>query len=192
MTKSSGQKPINPPSAVIHAPFGAQSTEPSLARKTRLVAGVDGSDSSTMVLHWAAALAETNNAEIDAVLAWQFPIGLGWPAGWGYGSRADDAQPNAEAVLAEAVERAYGPTKPHGLRVIAREGNPAAVLIEASTEAALLVVGSRGHGGFAGLLLGSVSRHCTEHAHCPVLVIHGNQEPPPISPGAVPSVATAR
>lgn len=181
MTRSNGQTPTDPQSAGTHAPMSEQSAERAAMPQVRIVVGVDGSDASTMVLHWAASLAEANNAELDAVLAWQFPVGLGWPAGWGVGSRAQDAQPNAEAALAEAVERAYGPAKPHGLRMIARQGNPAGVLIEASADAALLVVGSRGHGGFAGLLLGSVSRNCAEHAHCPVLVVHGDQEPPPIS-----------
>lgn len=60
-----------------------------------------------------------------------------------------------------------------------REGNAARVLLEASQGARMLVVGSRGHGGFTGLLLGSVSAACTEHAACPVLVLHGTTPPPP-------------
>ncbi len=58
------------------------------------------------------------------------------------------------------------------MRLIAQEGNPAKVLIDRSTGAQMLVVGSRGHGGFAGLLLGSVSSKCPEHAHCRVLIVH--------------------
>jgi nucleotide-binding universal stress UspA family protein len=61
------------------------------------------------------------------------------------------------------------------MRLIAQEGNPAKVLIDRSTGAQMLVVGSRGHGGFAGLLLGSVSSKCAEHAHCPVLIVHGSR-----------------
>jgi nucleotide-binding universal stress UspA family protein len=60
-----------------------------------------------------------------------------------------------------------------------REGHPSAVLVAASTGADLLVVGSRGHGGFVGMLVGSVSTACVEHAHCPVLVTHGEPVPAP-------------
>jgi len=56
------------------------------------------------------------------------------------------------------------------------EGRPAAVLVDESQGADLLVVGSRGHGGFAGLLLGSVSQQCAHHAACPVVIVHGKPE----------------
>ncbi|MDQ1560876.1 MAG: hypothetical protein QOE85_217, partial [Actinomycetota bacterium] len=52
------------------------------------------------------------------------------------------------------------------------EGNADEILIEQSRGAEMLIVGSRGHGGIAGVLLGSVSAKCAEHAHCPVLIIH--------------------
>jgi nucleotide-binding universal stress UspA family protein len=73
----------------------------------------------------------------------------------------------------------FGGRRPPGLRTDVREGNAARVLLEASEGARMLVVGSRGHGGFAGLLLGSVSAACAEHASCPVLVLHGTTPPPP-------------
>ena len=89
------------------------------------------------------------------------------PAGW-------DPSGDAERVCRSAVETAFGDDLPGGLTVMPREGRPAAVLIEASSDARMLVVGSRGHGGFTGLLLGSVSAACAEHALCPVFIVRGD------------------
>lgn len=73
------------------------------------------------------------------------------------------------------MKEVFAAERPAGMRLIVQEGNPAKVLIDHSTGAQMLVVGSRGHGGFAGLLLGSVSSKCAEHAHCPVLIVHGTR-----------------
>jgi nucleotide-binding universal stress UspA family protein len=81
-------------------------------------------------------------------------------------------------ALDETVQAAFGDQPLPGLRREVREGGAARVLIEASRGATMLVVGSRGHGGFTGLLLGSVSSNVAEHAPCPVLIIHGDQPPP--------------
>jgi nucleotide-binding universal stress UspA family protein len=64
------------------------------------------------------------------------------------------------------------------MNLVVREGNPAHVLLESSAGAMMLVVGSRGRGGFAGLILGSVSAAVAEHASCPVLVVHGDKPVP--------------
>jgi nucleotide-binding universal stress UspA family protein len=80
---------------------------------------------------------------------------------------------DGRAVLADAVTAVFGNDVPPTLRQLVREGNPATVLRDETKDAQMLVVGSRGHGGFAGLLLGSVSANCAEHTQCPVLVIHG-------------------
>jgi nucleotide-binding universal stress UspA family protein len=64
------------------------------------------------------------------------------------------------------------------LRLVLRQGLPAKVLLDESRGATMLIVGSRGHGGFAGLLLGSVSANCAEHATSPVMVIHGDRPTP--------------
>ncbi|OZC75284.1 hypothetical protein CH251_11015 [Rhodococcus sp. 06-462-5] len=77
-----------------------------------------------------------------------------------------------QRALAEATAAAFGTDLPAGLKQVARQGSAAKALLEASHDAEILVVGSRGHGGFVGLLLGSVSSQCAEHAHCPVLVVH--------------------
>ena len=72
------------------------------------------------------------------------------------------------------MEAVLGADRPADFETVIVEGNPAEVLVHRSEGARVLVVGSRGHGGFAGLLLGSVSSACAERAHCPVLVVHGN------------------
>jgi nucleotide-binding universal stress UspA family protein len=140
----------------------------------RIVVGVDGSANSELALRWAARLAADFGARLEAVTAWDFP------ASYGFGSVPQDWDPAGDMrkVLDETVRAVFGDHPPAGLQQQVREGGAAQVLIEASQGAIMLVVGSRGHGGFAGLLLGSVSANVAEHASCPVLVIHGDQGPP--------------
>lgn len=139
----------------------------------RIVVGVDGSAGSEAALRWALAHARQMNASVEAVAAWQYPDMYGYS--WGYlPSMPDggDFSASAEKVLEEAVARVkdqVSTTTAVTTRVI--EGHPAQVLMEASRDARLLVVGTRGHGAFAGVLLGSVSQHCVQHAPCPVVVV---------------------
>jgi nucleotide-binding universal stress UspA family protein len=147
------------------------------ADEGRIVAGVDGSPHSQQALRWAAHLAAVLGARLDAVTAWEFPVMYGWsvPSDW-------DPARDMEKVLDDTLRAVFGDQLPAGLRRQVREGGAAKVLIEASQGAIMLVVGSRGHGGFAGLLLGSVSANVAEHASCPVLIIHGHQAAPPAPP----------
>jgi nucleotide-binding universal stress UspA family protein len=135
----------------------------------RLVVGVDGSEPSRAALRWAARYLAVNGGRIDAVIAWHLPP-------WAVGDPDWHPDEDAGKVLTETVDAVFGTEWPPGTRLIVREGNPAKVLLDESEDAELLVVGSRGHGGFAGLLLGSVSAKCAEHATCPVLVVHGTLE----------------
>jgi nucleotide-binding universal stress UspA family protein len=144
----------------------------------RIVVGVDGSEQSKLALRWAAYVARLGSATVDAVMAWDYPVTFGWSAGWSYPDGGWTPQEDAEKALAEALAEVYGEQPPAGLRRFVEQGNAAKVLLDHSDGATLLVVGSRGHGGFAGLLLGSVSANCAEHAPCPVLVVHGNEVPP--------------
>ncbi|MEO8850646.1 MAG: universal stress protein [Allobranchiibius sp.] len=142
------------------------STTPDQVVKERIVVGVDGSQASTDALQWAARQATLTGAHLQAVTAWQFPM-----ASSGYLLNVeDDWHPNAQALLDKAIDNA---DLPEGLSISrhAIEGHPARVLVEAATGAQLLVIGSRGHGGFTGMLLGSVSVHAVAHAPCPVLVL---------------------
>ena len=79
-------------------------------------------------------------------------------------------------VLREAVEKAFGPAVPGNVVPRLLRGHPREMLIQASKDSDMIVVGRRGHGGFGGLLLGSVSSACVAHAHCPVLVVHAPEE----------------
>ncbi|WP_406430133.1 universal stress protein [Streptomyces sp. NBC_00631] len=136
----------------------------------RIVVGVDGSESSMAALRWAVGHAKGFNAVVEAVIAWEFPATYGWvptpPEEWNF-------EKIAKEKLAETLELALPHGGHVGVRSYVRKGHPAGVLVDFSRGAELLVVGSRGHGGFAGVLLGSVSQHCVTHAACPVLVIRG-------------------
>ncbi len=137
-----------------------------------IVVGVDGSDSSRQALTWAVNYAGLIGAGVDAVMSWNYP------AGYGMGAVATDWNPGEDArdLLAETVASVLGDHIPVPFTQVVREGNAAQVLLDETKDAQMLIVGSRGDGGFAGLLLGSVSAHCAEHAHCPVLVIHGKAQ----------------
>ena len=141
----------------------------------RIVVGVDGSTSSTDALRWAARIAPLLGCGIDAVTTWQYAAAV-----YGYGAIAPSYQPDEEAKrMQDAVlDDVFAGSAPDTLRTFVVEGHPAQVLVERSASAELLVVGSRGHGGFVGLLIGSVSAHCAEHAVCPVTVVH-HTEPAP-------------
>jgi nucleotide-binding universal stress UspA family protein len=142
------------------------------ASKHRIVVGVDGSPSSIDALRWAEQIGTAVGTEIDAVISWDFP------QSYGYAPVTMDYRPDqdAEHALAEALTAAFGEKRPIGLRALVRQGHPAETLIRAGRGARMLVVGSRGHGGFVGLLLGSVSAYCAEHGTCPVVIIHSDTE----------------
>ena len=139
-----------------------------------IVVGVDGSDSSRKALEWAYNEAAHHGASLIVVTAWHPPA---LPMTPPYGSIPPEdyeGQPRREACdLLERFTSELVPKDPAvDVRTSVEEGkNPAKVLIERSKEADLLVVGSRGHGGFVGMLLGSVSQHLVAHAECPVLVV---------------------
>jgi nucleotide-binding universal stress UspA family protein len=139
-----------------------------------IVVGVDGSDHSRSALQWAYEEAAHHGATLTVVTTW-YPPAL--PMTPPYGSLPPDdygSQPRKEAyALLERFTSSLVPTTPPvEVRTSVEEGkNPAKVLIERSKEADLLVVGYRGYGGFAGMLLGSVSQHVVAHAECPVVVI---------------------
>lgn len=155
---------------------GSASTSPGVAASPtgRIVVGIDGSKPSRVALAWAQSLAATTGSTLQAVAVWQAAPAFGLVVTW------DPAQLTRDG-LQRTLDDVLGERKPAGLITTVEQGNTAQVLLEASTGARMLVVGSRGHGGFTGLLLGSVSAACAEHATCPVLVIHGDTPPPPLT-----------
>ena len=138
---------------------------------TDVVVGVDGSPSSKAALRWALDQARLTKARLRPVIAWEVTPYTGWGV-----LAHEDFGAAAGQLLNESVRETLGFDPPLDVEVVetVRPGHPAQVLIDESAHAAVLVVGSRGHGGFAGTLLGSVSQLCVQHARCPVLVVRGN------------------
>jgi nucleotide-binding universal stress UspA family protein len=145
---------------------------PARDQDRRIVVGVDSSHGSKVALRWALAQARLTSASVEAVTAWQHPMMYG-NSYWAMPFPVDDGvAAMAEKALAETVADIVGTQdEPVDVRTTVAEGPAAYVLLTAAVDAQLLVVGSRGHGGFAGMLLGSVSQHCAHHAPCPVVVI---------------------
>jgi nucleotide-binding universal stress UspA family protein len=139
-----------------------------------IIVGVDRSAGAEEALRFAFEEAQLRGATLRAVHAWQFGY-IGAPSLEGtvpvLGAELDEHRSAAEAVLDAMVREAI--PEAGDIRIERRvvEGAAAAVLVEESRGADLLVVGSRGHGGFAQLLLGSVSQQCAHHAECPVVIV---------------------
>ncbi|MGY1704831.1 universal stress protein [Geodermatophilus sp. SYSU D00697] len=139
-----------------------------------VVVGVDGSPESEQALRWAAGQARTTGARLRAVIAWDVPLAYGITA------RSEPDWPAHSAhTLATSVAGALGGEGAIRVEQDVVEGDPAAALLAAAESADLLVVGRRGRGGFAGMRVGSVSRHVVTHAPCPVVVHPGAPESRP-------------
>jgi nucleotide-binding universal stress UspA family protein len=139
-----------------------------------VVVGVDGSDGSKAALRFAVEEARRRSATLRVVAVWEFPatiaMGMVLPPDFDEVS-ARAARQSAQAAIADLGE----PGVPVELKVL--DGNPAGALIDEARDADVLVVGSRGRGGFRELLLGSVSQACVHHAVCPVIVIREHPAP---------------
>jgi len=137
----------------------------------RIVVGVDGSRHSEAALRWALEDAEARAGEVIAVFAWQVPF-VSIPGAF---DREELEQAGKEFII-ETVSRA-APAPPVPLLTLVAEGDPASSLIEASKDADLLVLGTRGRSPWSGLLLGSVSQRCAAAADCPVVMVklHGEK-----------------
>jgi len=133
-----------------------------------IVVGVDGSECSLRALRWAAEQARLTGRHLRAVVTWEWPSLYGQAVVWPAEMNIED---DAKKVLRESVEKALGSEGADQVDCVVLEGHPAAVLRDQSSQAELVVVGSRGHGEIAGMLIGSVSEYIATHAKCPVVII---------------------
>lgn len=138
----------------------------------RIVVGFDGSDESKRALRWAAELGYLMNAEVRTIHAWEFPTNYDYP----YAFQGWDPAIDPQREFAAAVDAIDTDRRPAELTLHVIRGDPARTLIEESSGATMLVVGSRGLGGFATLMMGSVSAKCARHGACPVLVVRGTKD----------------
>ena len=144
--------------------------------KGHVVVGVDGSPNSVRALRVAMQEARWRGLGVRAVCVWGHPVQYRM-AGPEFAINPATLERSAREALDDAIAAAFGDDT--DLAPIERtivNGSPAESLISASRAADLLVVGSRGRGGFAGLLLGSVSSQVVRHAHCPVLVVRSDDD----------------
>jgi nucleotide-binding universal stress UspA family protein len=140
-----------------------------------IVVGVDGSPGARTALEFALHESRLRGADLRVVAAWQLPA-VAYAGGYGpgdaelYGQLEQEARDNASGALARVDANGVEIT------TVVREGSASHVLLEEAADADLLVVGSRGLGGFRGLLLGSVSQQCAHHAPCPLVIVPHRRE----------------
>jgi nucleotide-binding universal stress UspA family protein len=136
-----------------------------------IVVGVDGSAASRTALTWAAAEAADHGADLVVMNVWEHTL-LPTVGGVSVPEREapDDGESTAEELV-QVIKEELGDDPPVVVHPRVKHGSPAKILIEESANADMLVVGTRGHGGFAGLVLGSVSQHVAAYAQCPVTVV---------------------
>jgi len=137
----------------------------------RIVVGVDGSDPSIRALRWAARQAQWSGATLEVLTVWTFPehpapLGFVIDVPW-----SDELMAQARVKLDEVIQGALPEFDTAHIHARVIRGSAVPVLLDAARDAELLVVGSRGRGAMAELLLGSVSEGCIRHASCPVVVI---------------------
>jgi len=138
-----------------------------------IIVGVDGSTHSERALEWAVQEAAVRQVPLRVITIFRRAV-----SHWGAGPISDPQEDTVAAQAREAAQDATdkalahaGDARPKGVTVEAFGGIPAEELVNASKDADLIVVGSRGAGGFARLLLGSVGNQVVHHAHCPIVII---------------------
>ena len=145
-------------------------------RDRYILVGVDGSPESRTALRWAAHFAKDLDCAIEAMMVWQAPMAFEFNMTTVI--RDWDPQRDCEKGLTEIIDDVFGENRPPRLSLTVVSGAPARRLVDRADGATMLVVGSRGHGAFASVALGSVSQRCVEHAKCPVVVVKAGNTPP--------------
>lgn len=137
----------------------------------KVIVGTDGSPASARAVEWAAHEARAHGALLEILHGWTMPLMVD-PGGMVpmVGVSPDEMQIHAERVVAGAITVAKAIAGDYVMGKV-EQRSPAGYLVEESRRADLVVVGSRGHGGFVGLVLGSVAQQVATHAHCPVVVV---------------------
>ena len=163
-----------------HCPVAiVRSSDDSSSRASTgtIVVGVDDSDHAGEALDWAIGEARARGARLRIVGVWTYPLVYGGPEGaippMGFQDMSGEMETMLKALVAERSE-AVGDLD---VTTVVHEGACAPILLDEAERADLLVVGSRGRGGFKGLLLGSVSRHCAYHSPCPVIIVRKPENP---------------
>ena len=162
-------------------------TENMAGRRPRVLVGVDGSPAARAALEFAVREATLRDAVLVAVTAVDIPD-YGWIDGVAVRIHPED---ETVELVRQKLEQILAGAGTEGLEVdpIVRTMPAAKILIEQSRHCDLLVVGSRGRGGFRGLVMGSVSMQCVLHAHCPVTVVHSEPDPSADTPHQIPEDA---
>ena len=141
-----------------------------------VVVGVDGSDGSVAALRWAARYGAATGTPVKAVLVWHYPTTASAPPpGHAPAEVQQEVEGEETDALREAIAKAAPDTAGAQVHGVVRYGHPAEALIDESGRADLLVVGRRGHGGFLGMHIGSVSQHCVNSSQCPIVVVRSHE-----------------
>ncbi len=136
-----------------------------------IVVGIDGSDGSLAALRWALHEADLRQLSVEGVNGWLVPEAMLPGAALGGGSAMQASQESAQTVLDEAAQLAAREAPGVTFTALLIAKSPAEAMVARSHDAELLVVGRRGHGGFLGVLLGSVANQVAHHASCPVVLM---------------------
>lgn len=172
---SPGPKPLPPAASAYDHSMVTNNTNPNSADSdgAKIVVGIDGSTGAHAAIDWALSHAQAND-QIEIIHTWTDPA---MPAEIGMAFDPQIFADSAAAVLDAEMELIRERNSDIQIEGRCIRGHPGSALIEAAKDADLLVVGTRGHGGFVGLLLGSTSTYLAHHATCPLLIVPSDDRP---------------